>query len=699
MHADSAFDVLVRSAKKKRKKMAKAMVFKKFRRDHIIRHMQREHSKQWSAFLAVTEDEERESFFLRTRIEDFLPRHPQISFVVPSGIASLIERLFCNRGDTPHGLVAVDDEIGEVEVSNDFMETETDGYVQVIRDRDQFETIVSCTNAGVSFRAIAGLLTTFGTALSNMKLGSPCRQVVGLSVSRVVALNLSAIRSLLSKTWGFSLMVDGATHNKEGYLDVRVSFGLVGKIHNIHLLAIPFGDSAHTGENYAELVIDLLEDIGETNLLPQLIGISTDGAATMLGRHQGFSTRLRAAAEYFGNSAIKINWCGSHQLNLAVDAFLKVLDRTMNFRSRLGMEISFTRRYESVRFAVGLRPKYATTRWESIHDTCHFLAKHYEQLVAAQDAKNYARSSSAGWLCLFVVSELTEAIRMCFRMLQVKTVTMNEQFTALDELVNTFQLKYESNTEDGSVNVDKTNVANHLKWCSYNSLALFSSMDVGVQRDENAPEDQTHTATDGTELDDASPDEQPDQNDTELVGAVAEAITVFIETVSCIKLDINSDCREEPPTSPIEIIQCTDRAFRALLAAHSPKLKARFGATATTDIWNQRKQLAHCFNKKSECCRRLESPRNPSREVTLKVVWEKAASFGNSELLVEFAVGLASTAPGTHIVEGDFSTLERTMGPHRGRLCNYAMEGELQCRQYFELMSLADKMSRYQAAA
>ncbi|EGZ23548.1 hypothetical protein PHYSODRAFT_254988 [Phytophthora sojae] len=488
--ADSAFDALVRSAKKKRKKMAKVMVFKTFRRDHIIRHMQRENSKQWSAFLAVTEDEECESFFLPTRIEDFLPRHPQISFVVPSGIASLIERLFCNRGDTPHGLVTVDDEIGEVEVSNDFMETETDGYVLVIRDRDQFETIVSCINAG---------------------------------------------------TWGFSLMVDGATHNKEGYLDVRLSFGLVGKIHNIHLLAIPIGDSAHKGQNYAELVIDLLEDIGETNLLPQLIGISTDEAATMLGRHQGFSTRLRAAAEYFGNSAITIN-------------------------------------------------------------------------------------------------------------------------CALDELVNTFQLKYESNTEDDSVNVDKTKVANHLKWCSCNSLALFSSMDVGVQRDENATEDQTHSATDGTELDDASPDEQPDQNDveyeidpappqdpmtqTELVGAVAEAITVFIKTVSCIKLDINSDCREEPPTSPIEIIQCTDRAFCALLAAHSPKLKARFGATATT--------------------------------VTLEVVWEKAASFGNFELLAEFAVGLASIAPGTHAVEGDFSTLKRTMGPHRGRLSNYAMEGTKQ---------------------
>ncbi|EGZ12746.1 hypothetical protein PHYSODRAFT_337159 [Phytophthora sojae] len=328
------------------------MVFKSFCRDYITQHMHREHPRQWSAFQAVTEDEERKTFFLPTLIESFLPRHPQISFVVPREIASLIQRLFCNRGDTPHGLVAVDEEMGEVEVYTDFVETKSDGHVLIIRDRDQFETIINCINAGVSFRAIAGLFTTFGTALSNMKLGAPCRQVVGQSVRRVVALNLSAISSLLTKTWGVSLMVDGATHNKEGYLDVRESFGLVGKVHSIHLLAIPIvpiGHSAHIGENYAELVIDLLEDIGESNLLTQLIGISTDGAATMLGRHQGFSTHLRAAAGHFGNTAITINWCGSHQLNLAVDAFLKALYRTVNFRLRLGTEISFTRRYESVR--------------------------------------------------------------------------------------------------------------------------------------------------------------------------------------------------------------------------------------------------------------------------------------------------------------------------------------------------------------
>ncbi|ETL86216.1 hypothetical protein L917_14341, partial [Phytophthora nicotianae] len=35
-------------------------------------------------------------------------------------------------------------------------------------------------------------------------------------------------------------------------------------------------------------------------------------------------------------------------------------------------------------------------------------------------------------------------------------------------------------------------------------------------------------------------------------------------------------------------------------------------------------------------------------------------------------------SPGIHTVEGDFSILKRTNGTHRGRLSDYAVEGEPQ---------------------
>ncbi|KAE9288214.1 hypothetical protein PR003_g25857 [Phytophthora rubi] len=61
-------------------------------------------------------------------------------------------------------------------------------------------------------------------------------------------------------------------------------------------------------------------------------------------------------------------------------------------------------------------------------------------------------------------------------------------------------------------------------------------------------------------------------------------------------------------------------------------------------------------------------------------------------MVYEFAIGLASIAPGTHTAEGNYSTLKRVVGPHRGRLSNYAMEGELRTRQYFQFMPLANEV-------
>ncbi|EGZ30411.1 hypothetical protein PHYSODRAFT_323800 [Phytophthora sojae] len=126
---------------------------------------------------------------------------------------------------------------------------------------------------------------------------------------------------------------------------------------------------------------------------------------------------------------------------------------------------------------------------------------------------------------------------------------MNEQYTALDELVNTFQLKYESNTEDGSVNVDKTIVANHL-----------NSMDVGVQRDENATEDQTHTATDGTELDDASPDEQPDASPDEQPD----------------QNDVEYEIDPTPPQDPMTQTELVGATESLNMGAHEANLTQRF---------------------------------------------------------------------------------------------------------------------------
>lgn len=54
--------------------------------------------------------------------------------------------------------------------------------------------------------------------------------MVGRYVRTVVALNLTAIRHFFSSRWPFSVVVDGATHNKERRLDIPISFGLQDEV-------------------------------------------------------------------------------------------------------------------------------------------------------------------------------------------------------------------------------------------------------------------------------------------------------------------------------------------------------------------------------------------------------------------------------------------------------------------------------------
>lgn len=197
------------------------------------------------------------------------------------------------------------------------------------------------------------------------------------------------------------------------------------------------GGKAHTASSYADLVLGVLEDMGGDQVVSKLISISSDGAATMLGCRQGFAIRIREACAKRSDGAVMISWCGSHQLNLAVDAFLKELDDLLDFRKSLSAEITFTRRHDTVRTVVGECPTYATTRWESIHDACHFLSANCEVLMEFQrEKKDQETSTDAWWLCLFVVTELTESLRYCFRCMQYKTVTMNEQYRALEKFIH-----------------------------------------------------------------------------------------------------------------------------------------------------------------------------------------------------------------------------------------------------------------------
>ena len=105
---------------------------------------------------------------------------------------------------------------------------------------------------------------------------------IGHIVRQVVGVNLSAIAVVLDNTWAFCVPFDGATHNNEGYFDVRFSCGVCRKSYNCHLLALPMQNIAHPGANYISIVVKVL-DLLHSGWKSKLHAITSDGAPVMLG--------------------------------------------------------------------------------------------------------------------------------------------------------------------------------------------------------------------------------------------------------------------------------------------------------------------------------------------------------------------------------------------------------------------------------
>jgi hypothetical protein len=174
------------------------------------------------------------------------------------------------------------------------------------------------------------------------------------------------------------------------------------------------------------------------------------------------------------------------------------------------------------------------------------------------------------------------------------------------------------------------------------------------------------------------------------VDGVAAAIKCFISDVLRIKIEVNRESSVEMTTTPVDMVQCVADDFVQLLDRHSDRLRASCGSAATSQIWRQRNHLISRFETDSAFRRRVEG----SSGMHIDEMWERVDGEGEYKELAAFAVGLASIPPGTHTVEGDFSTLKGIKDSSRGSLSNYALEGQLHAKQFFDVTASAAKAER-----
>ena len=72
---------------------------------------------------------------------------------------------------------------------------------------------------------------------------------------------LTAFKKIVEQVWEFSILVNGTTHGSNGYLGMRISFAVGGKLQNFHFLAFSTGGKRRTGANYADLVLVGLQNV------------------------------------------------------------------------------------------------------------------------------------------------------------------------------------------------------------------------------------------------------------------------------------------------------------------------------------------------------------------------------------------------------------------------------------------------------
>ena len=337
------------SSTKKRKTRQTIKVFgSKFRADNIKKHMEQQHPKQWELY-KCTAIESRHLFFSQGKVTAFAVIEKNVGLEIEESIVTVIQNLLCNTRSeqlTWQSLYVCEDyDLSEYQSANDFeVSGQQNKFYVKLKNENQFTFVRELVAISCSFRQVSRIIETAKKTTGQVgKLGCASPGDIGGMVRKLVAINLQQLSVLLKKSWAFSIAMDGATHQSMSYFDIRATFGMNGKLHNFHVMAVPMGEMRHTGANMEKLVLWVFEAL-DPDFLSKVVGITSDGAANMTGHKEGVRSRIqRLAMDAAGGSNVYVLWCGAHHLNLVVRDFLSSLNDCVEFLKILTKFISFFR--------------------------------------------------------------------------------------------------------------------------------------------------------------------------------------------------------------------------------------------------------------------------------------------------------------------------------------------------------------------
>ena len=207
-------------------------------------------------------------------------------------------------------------------------------------------------------------------------------------------------------------------------------FSVGAQLHNFHLLAIPLFDR-HTAVNIYNVVDQFMNA-----LLPQwrrqILGVATDGAATMVGNTGGVVTLMEKEATY---DIVRV-WCGLHRLDLKMQV---VFEQALNevYMTKLLALISFLRRQQNLITKMRTTcPKVANTRWLSMFQVAHWLCENGFVIRQYLLEKNATCDPHKVWgIFLFGLREVAREANAVFVSLQGLSTLVSQQKDRFDGLV------------------------------------------------------------------------------------------------------------------------------------------------------------------------------------------------------------------------------------------------------------------------
>lgn len=652
------------SEAKTRKKTTNVKYYtKSFRVELFRKHLVGQHPLRWADYSRLATEEERQGFFVQTPVPFVETLHAvfetekELLFSINSGIVdTIIGKLLFHPDDvgtrSHTRAMAVFKRDGESDST----------YVCTEKNPSRFRLCVRFLGRGASFRMAAALMDDAKEETGIGRFGGCSEDVVARYARLVCAASLQRLSQCLDKVWTFSLATDCATHQGKSYADVRCRFYLNGELHNFHLLAIPLYER-HTAINIFNVVETFLDTI-VPSWRTKVLGVATDGAATMVGNVGGLVTLMEAQVQY---PIVRV-WCGLHQLDLKMQIiFQSALNDS--YLGTLTALIGYLRRQQNLISDMKSKcPKVASTRWLSMFKVADWLCRHgFEVRTYVEDRGMEGKPNLVWWIFLHALREVAREANAVFVSLQGLTTLVQQQEGRFEGLAARLMemsgvVGPLSDEAIAALPIGDHQVIGHFAISHVNALAYIMQLDLWVIESlESLNDEQKHV----------------------VVCAIARMYVLAVFSI----YSLSSSESVSPPVTPKDLAAASLSSLADTIGTHRPRLIEHFGEAGIYRIGQEFKELQRAVKCDESVSKAIAS--FDHRLAGFGDMWRLGAAASRYPTLIEYCGGMASVFANTATVEADFSVVGCEKNDKRTSMTDVSLEGILHCKQWKSLSRLS----------